>query len=397
MVDLKSKNWRELIKPKRIEIDSESYTNSYGKFVCEPLERGFGITIGNSLRRVLLSSLQGAAIVSVKFDEVLHEFSTISGVLEDVTDIILNLKSIRLKMIDADEAVIRLDKEGEGEITAGDIETNGLVEILNPDQHIATLNKEGKMNLEMMVRTGKGYVPAERNKTPDMPIGVIPVDAVFSSIQKVNYVVTNARVGQITDYDKLTLEVWTDGSVLPEDAVAYAAKILKEQMNPFINFEEESEPVEEEEDAEREKLNENLFRPVSDLELSVRSANCLQNAKISLIGELVQKTDAEMLKTKNFGRKSLNEIKAILEEMGLGLGMKIPHFPSAPIPAEDQEEAEERGSHKERDEEIEEEDYEDEAEEGDEEKEGKVRKKKRKKEKAAEDKEGGKKGKGKDK
>lgn len=397
MVDLKSKNWRELIKPKRIEIDSESYTNSYGKFVCEPLERGFGITIGNSLRRVLLSSLQGAAIVSVKFDKVLHEFSTIPGVLEDVTDIILNLKSIRLKMIDADEAVIRLDKEGEGEITAGDIETNGLVEILNPDQHIATLNKEGKMNLEMMVRTGKGYVPAERNKTPDMPIGVIPVDAVFSSIQKVNYVVTNARVGQITDYDKLTLEVWTDGSVLPEDAVAYAAKILKEQMNPFINFEEESEPVEEEEDAEREKLNENLFRPVSDLELSVRSANCLQNAKISLIGELVQKTDAEMLKTKNFGRKSLNEIKAILEEMGLGLGMKIPHFPSAPIPAEDQEEAEERGSHKERDEEIEEEDYEDEAQEGDEEKEGKVRKKKRKKEKAAEDKEGGKKGKGKDK
>ena len=397
MVDLKSKNWRELIKPKRIEIDSESYTNSYGKFVCEPLERGFGITIGNSLRRVLLSSLQGAAIVSVKFDEVLHEFSTISGVLEDVTDIILNLKSIRLKMIDADEAVIRLDKEGEGEITAGDIETNGLVEILNPDQHIATLNKEGKMNLEMMVRTGKGYVPAERNKTPDMPIGVIPVDAVFSSIQKVNYVVTNARVGQITDYDKLTLEVWTDGSVLPEDAVAYAAKILKEQMNPFINFEEESEPVEEEEDAEREKLNENLFRPVSDLELSVRSANCLQNAKISLIGELVQKTDAEMLKTKNFGRKSLNEIKAILEEMGLGLGMKIPHFPSAPIPAEDQEEAEERGSHKERDEEIEEADYEDEAEEGDEEKEGKVRKKNRKKEKAAEDKEGGKEGKGKDK
>ena len=397
MVDLKSKNWRELIKPKRIEIDSESYTNSYGKFVCEPLERGFGITIGNSLRRVLLSSLQGAAIVSVKFDEVLHEFSTIPGVLEDVTDIILNLKSIRLKMIDADEAVIRLDKEGEGEITAGDIETNGLVEILNPDQHVATLNKEGKMNLEMMVRTGKGYVPAERNKMPDMPIGVIPVDAVFSSIQKVNYVVTNARVGQITDYDKLTLEVWTDGSVLPEDAVAYAAKILKEQMNPFINFEEESEPVEEEEDAEREKLNENLFRPVSDLELSVRSANCLQNAKISLIGELVQKTDAEMLKTKNFGRKSLNEIKAILEDMGLGLGMKIPHFPSAPIPAEDQEEAEERGSHKERDEEIEEEDYEDEAEEVDEEKEGKVRKKKRKKEKAAEDKEGGKKGKGKDK
>ncbi|MBW1782490.1 MAG: DNA-directed RNA polymerase subunit alpha, partial [Deltaproteobacteria bacterium] len=337
MIDLKSKNWRELIKPKRIEIDQESYTKSYGKFVCEPLERGFGITIGNSLRRVLLSSLQGAAIVSVKFDEVLHEFSTIPGVLEDVTDIILNLKAIRLKMVDAEEAVIRLSREGEGAVTAGDIETDGLVEILNPDQHIATLNKEGKVNMEMVARTGKGYVPAEKNKMPDMPIGVIPMDAVFSSIQKVNYVVTNARVGQITDYDKLTLEVWTDGSVLPEDAVAYAAKILKEQMNPFINFEEEPEPVEEEEDEEKEKLNENLFRPVSDLELSVRSANCLQNAKITLIGELVQKTDSEMLKTKNFGRKSLNEIKAILEEMGLSLGMKLHNFPAPEM--SDEEEA----------------------------------------------------------
>jgi len=393
LVDLKSKNWRELIKPKRIEIDSESYTNSYGKFVCEPLERGFGITIGNSLRRVLLSSLQGAAIVSVRFDEVLHEFSTISGVLEDVTDIILNLKSIRLRMVDVDEAVIRLNQEGEGEVTAGDIETDGFVEILNPDQHIATLNREGKMNMEMVVRTGKGYVPAERNKMPDMPIGVIPVDAVFSSIQKVNYIVTNARVGQITDYDKLTLEVWTDGSVLPEDAVAYAAKILKEQMNPFINFEEESEPVEEEEDVEREKLNENLFRPVSDLELSVRSANCLQNAKISLIGELVQKTDAEMLKTKNFGRKSLNEIKAILEEMGLFLGMKIPHFPSSPITREDEEEGLEAVFDQGGEEDAEEAEYADEAD--DEDKEEKVKKKKKKKEKAPDDKDGEKKGKGK--
>jgi len=393
LVDLKSKNWRELIKPKRIEIDSESYTNSYGKFVCEPLERGFGITIGNSLRRVLLSSLQGAAIVSVRFDEVLHEFSTISGVLEDVTDIILNLKSIRLKMVDVDEAVIRLNREGEGEVTAGDIETDGFVEILNPDQHIATLNREGKINMEMVVRTGKGYVPAERNKMPEMPIGVIPVDAVFSSIQKVNYIVTNARVGQITDYDKLTLEVWTDGSVLPEDAVAYAAKILKEQMNPFINFDEESEPVEEEEDVEREKLNENLFRPVSDLELSVRSANCLQNAKISLIGELVQKTDAEMLKTKNFGRKSLNEIKAILEEMGLFLGMKIPHFPSSPITHEDEEEELKAVFDEGREEDAEEAEHADEADGED--KEEKVKKKKKKKEKAPDDKDGEKKGKGK--
>jgi DNA-directed RNA polymerase subunit alpha len=398
LVDLKSRNWRELIKPKRIQIDPENITNSYGKFVCEPLERGFGITIGNSLRRVLLSSLQGAAIVSVQFDEVLHEFSTIPGVLEDVTDIILNLKSIRLKMIDVEASVIRLNREGEGVVTAGDIETDGFVEILNPDQHIATLNKEGKINMEMVVRTGKGYVPAEKNKTPDMPIGVIPVDAVFSSIQKVNYVVTNARVGQITDYDKLTLEVWTDGSVLPEDAVAYAAKILKEQMNPFINFEEESEPAEEESDMEREKLNENLFRPVSDLELSVRSANCLQNAKISLIGELVQKTDADMLKTKNFGRKSLNEIKAILEEMGLGLGMKIPHFPSAEIPDGDEEEGSESKMGSEEDaEQTGEEGDEGAGEKGDRDKEEKVKKKKKKKEKAPAEKEGEKKGRGKSK
>ena len=236
MVDLKSKNWRELIRPKRVEIHQESSTNSYGKFVCEPLERGFGITIGNSLRRILLSSLQGAAIVSVKFDGVLHEFSTIPGVIEDVTDVILNLKEIRLKIVDGEEAVIHLSKEGEGKATAGDIETHGLVEILNSDQIIATLNKEAKLNMEMVVKTGKGYVPAERIKSKDQPIGSIPMDAIFSPIQKVNHVVTNARVGQITDYDKLTLEVWTDGSVFPEDAVAYAAKILKEQMAPFIKF-----------------------------------------------------------------------------------------------------------------------------------------------------------------
>ena len=346
MVDQKSKNWRELIKPKRIEINQGSYANNYGKFVCEPLERGFGITLGNSLRRVLLSSLQGAAIVSVKFDEVLHEFSTITGVLEDVTDIILNLKEIKLKVTDVEETVIFLHREGEGPVTIGDIEPNDFVEVLNPDQHIATLNKEAKLNMEMVVRTGKGYVPAENGKPANIPIGVIPMDAVFSPIQKVNYVVTNARVGQVTDYDKLTLEIWTDGSVLPEDAVAFSAKILKEQMNPFINFEEEPEPVEEEEDEENEKLNENLFRPVSDLELSVRSANCLQNAKITLIGELVQKTDAEMLKTKNFGRKSLNEIKAILEEMGLFLGMKLDNFPALTISDEEEEAKEEEGKEK---------------------------------------------------
>jgi DNA-directed RNA polymerase subunit alpha len=327
LADLKSRNWRELIKPKRIEIDQDTNTNTYGKFVCEPLERGFGITIGNSLRRILLSSLQGAAIISVQFDGVVHEFSSMPGVLEDVTDIILNLKEIKLKTLDVEEAVVRINREGEGIVSAGDIETDGFVEILDPDQHIATLNKEGKLDMEMVVRMGKGYVPAERIKDENTPIGVITIDAAFSCVKKVNYVVTNSRVGQVTDYDKLTLEVWTDGSVFPEDAVAFAAKILKEQMNPFINFEEEVEPVEEEEISQDEDVNENLFRPVSDLELSVRSANCLQNAKINLIGELVQKTDAEMLKTKNFGRKSLNEIKAILADMGLSLGMKLEFFP----------------------------------------------------------------------
>lgn len=337
MTDLKAKNWRELIKPKSISIEEESRTHSYGKFVCEPLERGFGVTIGNALRRILLSSLQGAAIVSVKFDDVVHEFSTIPGVREDVTDIILNLKQIKLRLVDSEDAVIRLSKEDEGALTAQDIETDGAVEILNPDQHIATLNKEAKLGMEMVVKMGKGYLSTETAKGGEQAIGEIPVDAIFSPVQKVNYVVTNARVGQITDYDKLTLEVWTDGSVTPEDAVAYAAKILKEQMQPFIHFQEEPEPLETEERDDEEKLNANLFRPVSELELSVRSANCLKNANITYIGELVQKTEAEMLKTKNFGRKSLNEIKGILEEMGLSLGMKLENVPlpkKADLPGE---------------------------------------------------------------
>lgn len=344
MGDLKSKNWRELIRPKRIEIDQESLTATYGKFTAEPLERGFGVTVGNSIRRILLSSLQGAAIVSVKFDGVLHEFSTIPGVLEDVTDLILNLKEIELKLKDVEEAVIHLSRKGEGEVKAGEIDTHGLVEILNPDRHIATLNKDVRLGMEMTVRLGKGYVPAERNKARDSEIGIIPLDAAFSPIKKVNYVVTNARVGQITDYDKLTLEVWTDGSVRPEDAVSFAAKILKEQMTPFINFEEQPEPVQEGESEEDTKLNENLFRPVSELELSVRSANCLKNANISLIGELVQKTENEMLKTKNFGRKSLNEIKSILEGMGLHLGMKIEAFSSPKRAAKEEEKGKEEGS-----------------------------------------------------
>ena len=336
MGDLKVRNWRELIRPKSIVIDEENHTDSYGKFTCEPLERGFGLTIGNALRRILLSSLQGTAIVSVKFDDVVHEFSAIPGVLEDVTEIILNLKEIKLKLIDAEEAVIRLSREGEGNVTAADIEKNPKVIILNPKQHIATFSKKGKLHMEMVIKMGKGYIPAEKDTGRNHPIGVIPLDASYSPIKKVNYVVTNARVGQITDYDKLTMEIWTDGSVLPEDAMAFSAKILKEQMTPFINFDEEPEPVEIEEEEEGEKLNENLFRPVSELELSVRSANCLKNAEISLIGELVQKTESEMLKTKNFGRKSLNEIKTILNEMGLSLGMKIDNFP--PVATENDEE-----------------------------------------------------------
>lgn len=341
MADLRARNWRELIKPKSIVIDEESHTNFYGKFVCEPLERGYGITIGNALRRILLSSLQGAAIVSVKFEDVVHEFSTIAGVREDVTDIILNLKQVKLRLKDAEEAIIRLSKQGAGTVTAQDVETNGKVEILNPEQHLATLNKEAKLGMEMVVRMGKGYVSTETARSGENPIGVIPVDAIFSPIRKVNYVVTNARVAQITDYDRLTLEVWTDGSVTPEDAVAYSAKILKEQMAPFINFEEGPEPMEQMEEGEEEKLNQNLFRPVSELELSVRSANCLKNANITYIGELVQKTEAEMLKTKNFGRKSLNEIKSILEEMGLSLGMKLDNFRVPKKPDQPEEPAKE--------------------------------------------------------
>jgi len=336
--DLKVRNWRELIKPKSILMEEHSHTDSYGKFVCEPLERGFGITIGNALRRILLSSLQGAAIVSVEFLNVVHEFSSIPGVMEDVTEIILNLKELNIRLTDVEEAVLTLNVDGEGLVTSGDIDPNESVEILDPNKPIATLSKKGKLNMEMIVKMGKGYVPAEKDSSSTQEIGNILIDASFSPIKKVNYVITNARVGQKTDFDKLTIEIFTDGSAFPEDAMAYAAKILKEQMTPFINFEEEAEPVEVEEEEEGEKLNDNLFRPVSELELSVRSANCLKNAEITLIGELVQKTEGEMLKTKNFGRKSLNEIKTILTEMGLSLGMKLENFPPANVENENSEE-----------------------------------------------------------
>jgi DNA-directed RNA polymerase subunit alpha len=322
------RNWRELIKPERLEVEEETHTIYYGRFECEPLERGFGITIGNSLRRILLSSLQGAAIFSVRIEGVLHEFSTIPGVAEDVTDIILNLKKICIKMHSEGVKTIRIDAQGEKIVTAGDIICDAGTEILNPEQKIATLSGNGKLRMEMDIKMGKGYVPAERNKSDEDPIGSIPLDAVFTPIRKVNYRVVNTRVGQITDYDKLIIEIWTNGSVRPEDALAYAAKIFKEQMSIFINFEEEQEPVREERPQEEEVINENLYRTVDELELSVRSANCLKNANITYIGELVQKSEAEMLKTKNFGRKSLNEIKEILADMDLELGLKLRNWPN---------------------------------------------------------------------
>ncbi len=328
------KNWKDLIQPKRLEVEKETLTPFYGKFVAEPLERGFGITLGNSLRRILLSSLQGAAITSVKIDGVLHEFSTIPGVKEDVTEIILNLKEVRLKLHTEGPKIIRIKAEGQKELTAGDIITGDAVEILNPEHHIATLSRDAKLSMEMTVKMGRGYVPAERNKEENQPIGTIPIDAIFSPIKKVNYTVTNARVGQITDYDRLTLEVWTDGSLAPEEAITSAAKIMQDQLSIFVNLAEGGEEEEEETSSlqkEDEKLNENLFRSVDELELSVRSANCLKHANIKLIGDLVQKTEAEILATKNFGKKSLNEIKEILAGMGLSLGMKLENWPPKKI------------------------------------------------------------------
>ncbi len=330
-------NWQEMIRPEKVDV---SGTSSYGKFVCEPLERGFGITIGNALRRIILSSLYGAAIVSVKFDDVMHEFTTIPGVLEDVSEIILNLKEVRFKMNRTSPATVRLEATGEGSVKAGDIVSeDGSCEVLNPDHHIARLSGEGKLGMTMTVKLGKGYALAEANKDEEAPIGTIPIDAVFSPIKRVVYVVGNARVGQRTDYDKLTLEVWTDGSIQPADAVAYAAKILKEQVTIFINFDEDAVPQPEKvsEDEQKPQFNENLYRSVDELELSVRSANCLKNANINKLYQLVSKTEQEMLKTKNFGRKSLNEIKEVLAELDLSLGMKLEGFV---YPEEDEQEEE---------------------------------------------------------
>jgi DNA-directed RNA polymerase subunit alpha len=325
--ELIARNWRELIRPRGLEAEGDPEADLYGRFSCEPLERGFGITLGNALRRVLLSSLQGAAITAVRIEGVLHEFSTIPGVMEDVSDIVLNLKEVRLRMHGEGPKTLRVHTTGEGVLRAGDLSGDDpTVEIINPDHKIATLSAEADVDMEVTVSHGKGYVPAEKNKTEDMPIGTVPIDAIFSPVHKVNYTVTPARVGRETDFDRLSLEIWSDGTVAPVDALAYGAKILKEQLTIFINFEEPTEahrPIAE----EPTPLNPNLFKSVDELELSVRSANCLQNANIRLIGELVQRTEGEMLKTKNFGRKSLNEIKEVLASMDLELGMVVESFP----------------------------------------------------------------------
>lgn len=320
------KFWRDLIKPKGFEIDRESQRDDYAKFIIRPLERGYGVTLGNSLRRILLSSMMGSGISAVKFEGVLHEFTTIPDVLEDVTDIILNLKEVRFRQYTPDSLTLRISKKGPGKVTASDIQVNDKIEVLNPEQHIATLGANANFNAEIVVTFGRGYDTAD-NRSAELPVGFIAVDALYSPVRRVNYNVSNARVGQRTDYDALALEVWTDGSLKPEESVSLASKILKEQLQIFLTFDEAIEPKEESAIKGSTSLNENLFRSVDDLELSVRSANCLKNANIRYIGELVVKSEAEMLKTKNFGRKSLNEIKEILSEMGLGLGMKIEGWP----------------------------------------------------------------------
>jgi DNA-directed RNA polymerase subunit alpha len=310
-------------KPKRLVANTESLTDRYGMFTAQPFQRGFGTTIGNSLRRVLLSSIEGAAITAVRIDGVEHEFSPIPGVVEDATDIILNLKQIPFKIMSEGVKTVRLDVESPGDVRSAQIETDADVEVLDRDVHIATVSEGGKLHIEMRMRGGRGYVSADKNFDDDLALGYIPIDSVHSPVRKVNFSVEAARLGQMTDYDKLTLEVWTNGAVSPQDAIGYAAKLLKDHMSIFINFEEVPEQTEEISERGLDKMSEILNRSVEELELSVRSYNCLKNANIQTIGELVQKTEAEMLRTKNFGRKSLNEIKEILANMGLSLGMRI--------------------------------------------------------------------------
>jgi DNA-directed RNA polymerase subunit alpha len=324
------KDWRNLIKPKAIEFDEKEVTPTYGRFIGEPFERGYGITIGNALRRILLSSLPGYSIVAVRIQGVLHEFSTLPGVKEDVTDIILNLKEVRLRLHEGEQLTATLKATGEGAVHARDINGGPNLEILTPDQHIATLDKGAVLDMELVIKEGRGYVPAERNEDEEEPVGTIRLDAIYSPIKKVNFVVTNARVGQRTDYDRLALEIWTDGSIAPRDALTYSARVMRDQMGIFAGAEEEAAAPADGERVERqiEPLNENLFRPVEGLPISVRAFNGLQNADIKYVGELVQRTEQDMLKIKNFGRKSLTEIKEVLADMGLSLGMRLENLPS---------------------------------------------------------------------
>jgi DNA-directed RNA polymerase subunit alpha len=314
--------------PKRVELDTEVSSDTFGRFVADPLERGFGVTIGNSLRRILLSSIEGSAITSVRIEGILHEFSSLSGVVEDVTTIILNLKKVRLKLDSPDPRMITLKKKGPGPVTAGDIDGDAFVTVMNPSQHIATLSKNGHLKMEMTVSRGRGYVPAELNKTDEKPLDVIPIDAIYNPVSRVSYQVENARVGQATDYDRLIMEITTDGSVRPADALSKAAGLFKTYLELFSTFSEAGEKSPAASDELPDVIRRYLDKSVSELELTVRSANCLKNSDIQTIRDLVQKSEAEMLKTKNFGKKSLDEIKVILGEMGLSLGMDLSAYPA---------------------------------------------------------------------
>jgi len=320
------RNWRNLIRPKGLVVDRDVSTSRYGKFILEPLERGYGVTLGNSLRRIMLSSLQGAAISSVKIEGAQHEFVSLPDIKEDGIDIVLNLKEINVRLNEGQQKTAYISKQGPCEVKAKDIQGDPVIEILDPEQHICTVAEGGVFKAELTIRRGRGYVPASQFREEGQPVSTIPIDALFSPVRKVNYHVTNARVGQQTDYDKLVMEVWTNGGVSAEDALGIAAKILKEQVTVFINFPDDIEPELPELEEKSDRFNDNLMRSVEELELSVRSANCLANANIRHIGDLVQRTESEMLKTKNFGRKSLKEIKEILGEMGLSLGMKLDNW-----------------------------------------------------------------------
>ena len=326
VIDVIQKNWEELIKPNKLEINSGHDAQRFATVVAEPLERGFGLTLGNALRRVLMSSLQGAAVTAVQIDGVLHEFSSIAGVREDVTDIILNIKNLALRLHAEGPKRMALSKKGPGVVTAGDITAGADIEVLNPELVICTLDEGAEIRMEFTVALGKGYVASDRNRPEDAPIGLIPIDSLYSPVKRVSYKVENTREGQVLDYDKLTLQIETNGAVTPEDAVAYAARILQDQLQTFVNFEEPEQKHVEESRPELE-FNAALLKKVDELELSVRSANCLKNDNIVYIGDLIQKTESEMLRTPNFGRKSLNEIKEVLAQMGLHLGMEVPNWP----------------------------------------------------------------------